>query len=130
MEHVVFHPGPDGAPAFHRFGSLDEAVRLVEHLRNVEGVEDVSVHLLTPVPLAFRAYYKVEMPSVDALVPEQPVAVEPAPVDLLPVDALPAEPMAAEPMPAEPMAAELVAAEPMPVEASANGKRSLGFFSH
>lgn len=85
MEHVVFFPAPDGSPAFRRVPSLDEAVRLVEHLRNVEGVASVSVHALTEVPLAFRAYYKVEVPAeaqapaqpfVSAAGIEEPVAVE------------------------------------------------------
>ena len=63
MEHVVFFPAADGAPAFRRVASLDEAVRLVEHLRNDQGVSSVSVHALSEVPLAFRAYYKVEVPE-------------------------------------------------------------------
>jgi hypothetical protein len=37
VEHVVFFPSPDGAPAFRRVPTFEEAVRLVEHLRNVEG---------------------------------------------------------------------------------------------
>lgn len=64
MEHVVFFPSSDGTAAFRRLPSLEEAVRLVEHLRNVEGVESVSLHALTEVPLAFRAYYRVEVPQV------------------------------------------------------------------
>ncbi len=78
MEHVVFFPAADGSPAFRRVPTLDEAVRLVEHLRNVEGLSTVSVHALTEVPLSFRAYYRVEVPT-DA-VPAQPLgepAVEP-----------------------------------------------------
>jgi hypothetical protein len=115
MEHAVFYPGPDGAPAFRRFSSLDEAVRFVEHMRNVEGVEDVSVEMLTPVALAFRAYYRVEMPVADAVVPEQAEATL---AELLPVEAVPVEPALAEvPEPAEP-------------DPAANGKRSLGFFAH
>jgi cell division septation protein DedD len=122
MDHVVFYAGPDAAPGYRLFSSLDEAVRFVEHMRNVEGVEDVSVNLLTPVPLAFRAYYKVEVPPVEtppaevAAVPEQPLAAEPVmpePVEAVPVDAVPVE----VPAPAEPASA-------------ANGKRSLGFFAH
>ena len=136
MEHAVFYPGPDGAPAFRRFASVDEAVRFVEHLRNVEGVEDVSVQMLTPVPLAFRAYYRVEMPVADApVVPEQAAAelamavdaAVPAPLEaelLEPVD-VGAAPVQALRMEAGPM--EPVAVEPDP---AANGKRSLGFFAH
>lgn len=84
MEHVVFFPAPDGTPAFRRVPTLDEAVRLVEHLRNIEGVASASVHALTEVPLAFRAYYKVEVPA-EASVPAQqvsePVALEPIAVE-------------------------------------------------
>src|SRR5438270_612252 len=124
MEHVVFHPGPDGSPAFRRFGSLEDAVRFVEHLRNAEGVSEVSVHALAPVPVAFRAYYKVEVPveQVDVPAPSEPV--------------FEAVPMAAEPVPEPVMAAEPVGAEPAMAEATAaaeqpsNGKRSLGFFAH
>lgn len=76
MEHVVFFPAADGSPAFRRVPTLDEAVRLVEHLRNVEGLSTVSVSSLTEVPLAFRAYYRVEVPT-DA-VPAQPLG-DPAP---------------------------------------------------
>ncbi|MDQ1699128.1 MAG: hypothetical protein QOG34_991 [Frankiaceae bacterium] len=131
MEHVVFYPALDGAPAFRRFASLDEAVRFVEHLRNAEGVSEVSVHTLAPVPLAFRAYYKVEVPQDDA--PAAPVA-EVAEVPVVPA---PSEPVYDVPAPAaevpavepEPVPA-LAAVEPEPVMVSPNGKKSLGFFAH
>jgi hypothetical protein len=128
VEHVVFFPAPDGAPAFRRVPSLDEAVRLVEHLRNVEGVSSVSVHALTEVPLAFRAYYKVEVPAEVAgpvQVPAQPAA-EVAPVEA--VEA-PAEPLVdVQDAPVEDAPA------PGPVLASSNGHgpagpASLGFFA-
>jgi hypothetical protein len=121
MEHAVFYPGPDGAPAFRRLASLDEAVRFVEHLRNVEGVEDVAVEMLTPVPLAFRPYYRVEVPAADVppaempTVPEQPVMAEPVVPDLVEAELM-------ESVPVQP-----VTTEP---EVAANGKRSLGFFAH
>ena len=126
MEHAVFYPGPDGAPAFRRLASLDEAVRFVEHLRNVEGVEDVSVEMLTPVPLAFRPYYRVEVPAVDVPaaemppVPEQPVLADPLVADHVEAELM--EPVLVEAGPVEP-----VGAEP---DVAANGKRSLGFFAH
>ena len=122
MEHVVFHPGPDGAPAFRRFPSLEDAVRYVEHLRNIEGVSEVSVHALSPVPLAFRAYYRVELPTDEAVVADMPVEV-PAPAE--PVLEAAVEPVAADAM-VEPVMAEAVAAAEQP----SNGKRSLGFFAH
>lgn len=142
MEHVVFYPAPDGSPAFRRVASLDEAVRLVEHLRNVEGVSEVSVHGLTSVPLSFRAYYRVEVPAEEAVVDEAPVVEAPAPVleavppleDDAPVaEAVEAvEPVAAEEPVEEPMVPEPVMAEAAltVAPASPNGKRSLGFFAH
>jgi hypothetical protein len=105
VEHVVFFPAPDGNPAFRRLPSLDDAVRFVEHLRNADGVTEVSVHALTAVPLAVRTVYRVEVVSGDAAetpapaasaapapeaaaIPEQPApAVEPvAPVEVAPVE--------------------------------------------
>ena len=139
MEHVVFHPGPDGSPAFRRFASLEEAVRYVEHLRNNEGMTEVSVHSLSPVPVAFRAYYKVEVPADGAVaeVPQQPMPVE-APAEPVAAEAVAVEPVAVEPVPApEPVAVEapqLVEAPMVEAVAAAeqpsNGKRSLGFFAH
>jgi hypothetical protein len=118
VEHVVFFPAHDGSPAFRRVANLEDAVRLVEHLRNVEGVNEVSCHSLTEVPLAFRAYYRVEVPA-DTVVPEQPGAVE--------VEA---------PMPADAVAAPQVEAQASgePAMASVNGRssdgaKSLGFFA-
>jgi hypothetical protein len=101
VEHVVFFPASDGTPAFRRVPSVDEAVRLVEHLRNIEGVFEVSVYALTAVPLSFRAYYRVEMPGVEVA-----HLVAPDPVE--PVE--PAEP--AEPAEPEPAAPEAVLLEP------------------
>lgn len=121
MEHVVFFPAPDGAPAFRRVPSLDEAVRLVEHLRNIEGVSSVSVHSLSEVPLAFRAYYKVEVPT-EAHVPSPPTAEAAPAVDVEPLHEVPALALV-EDAPADP-----------PVLVSSNGHApagptSLGFFA-
>ena len=125
MEHVVFFPAPDSSPAFRRVPSLEEAVRLVEHLRNVEGVASVSVHALTEVPLAFRAYYRVEVPA-DAAVPQQPAEPEPVPA-LEPV----AE-AAAAPEVAAPAVDEAPAEEPVLVASNGHSPAtpaSLGFFA-
>jgi hypothetical protein len=126
MEHVVFYPGPDAAPAFRRFSSLDESVRFVEHLRNIEGVSDVSVHMLTAVPVAFRAYYKVEVPAgdmADVMSPEVPEQASP-PAE--PVAEAMVEPMV-EPMVETPGLVDAVVGE---ADSSSNGKHSLGFFAH
>src|SRR3954471_16129326 len=129
MEHVVFHPGPDGAPAFRRFGSLEDAVRFVEHLRNAEGVSEVSVHALAPVPVAFRAYYKVEVPE-HAPALDVPAQSEPV-LEAVPAAAEPdrfrgppppgggrvrGEPVMAEPVMGEPVMGEPVMPEPVMAE--------------
>ena len=122
MEHVVFFPAHDGSPAFRRVSNLEDAVRLVEHLRHVEGVNEVSCHALTEVPLAFRAYYRVEVPAgAEAPVPAQPVAEEAPEVPVL-SDAV-AAPQAEAALPSD-----------EPVMAAANGRatdgaKSLGFFA-
>ena len=123
MEHVVFYPTHDGSPAFRRLPTLDEAVRVVEHLRNVEGVAEVSVHALTEVPLMFKAYYRVEVPgaAAPAVSAEQaPPALSPEPAELL-------EPTVA----AVPALEEVPALEPVPALAGVrapDAKTSLGFF--
>lgn len=104
-EYAVFFTGPDNGPAFRRVGSLEEAVQVVEHLRNELGVLDANVHSLTPVPLSFRTYYRVEVPGqADA-----PVA-EAADVEAVPHQAS-YEPVSYEPVsyePADPFAAQAV----------------------
>jgi len=129
MEHVVFHPGPDGAPAFRRFPSLEEAVRYVEHLRNVEGVSEVSVHELSPVPVSFRAYYRVEVPADEPMTAEVEVPMPTEPVmDTMPAAAA-VEPMVDPQFVPQMAEAQLVDAATV-AEQPSNGKRSLGFFSH
>jgi hypothetical protein len=101
-EYAVFFTGPDNGPAFRRVGSLEEAVQVVEHLRNELGVVDANVHSLSPVPLSFRTYYRVEVPGQA----EAPVAEV--------ADAVPAYQPSYEPSfeptyePADPFAAQAV----------------------
>lgn len=142
MEHVVFFPALDGTPAFRRLANLEEAVRLVEHLRNVEGVTSASVHALQEVPLSFRAYYRVETPAaldraaVDLPVVDAPVAPVAAPVAveaLAPFEVVPV----VVPVPALALVGEPLSQpepEPEPQLAMAAGSShatpaSLGFFA-
>jgi len=113
VEHVVFFPAPDGTAGFRRTSSLDDAVRLVEHLRNVEGLDEVSVHSLTPVPLSFRAYYRVEVPGGESRGESRDEAPRPVPSAPHVEPPLPVQP-SLEP---EPAAARLAppAAEPAPL---------------
>lgn len=137
MEHVVFFPAAEGT-AFRRLPSLEEAVRLVEHLRNVEGVGDVSLHALTEVPLSFRAYYRVEVPTsvVAPQPPSLPVQPVAAAAELAPPPRVaPPEP---ETVPAAALALvdadpePVVEPEPVPPSPAGRGKDSaagLGFFA-
>ena len=125
MEHVVFFPAQDGSAAFRRLSTLEEAVRLVEHLRNVEGVDHVSVHALTEVPLEFKAYYKVALPEPAA---DSEVAAPSAESHAAPAVAE-AQPNP-NPIPnPKPSPAPETAAPQVPEQQSAKRPASLGFFS-
>jgi len=86
VEHVVFFPAADDTPQFRRVPTLQDAVALVEQLRNVEGVQDVNVHALHEVPLSFKTYYRVEVPALlaESLAehsePQEAAALVPAPL--------------------------------------------------
>ena len=114
MEHVVFFPAHDGSPAFRRVGTLEDAVRFVEHLRNTEGVDQFSVHSLTEVPLAFKAYYRVEVPAETGVPTPAPVA--------------PASEQAAQHAEVEEPAAAVVPEQETPADAEPQPS-SLGFFA-
>ena len=140
MEHVVFFPAHDGSPAFRRVSNLEDAVRLVEHLRNVENVAELSVHALTEVPLAFKAFYRVEVPadgSADAvavptqeLPPPLPVVEDAVVVPMVVADPVPV----VEAAPPGEAPADEVDEAPVPALAGSNGHSedapsSLGFFA-
>jgi hypothetical protein len=135
VEHIVFFTGADGASQSRRTPSLEEAVRVVEHLRNVEGVEDSRVYAMTEVPLAFKTVYRVEIPGqpVDPAAPLPPLPPMPA-MPELDVPVAEAEPAPVpEPDPAPAMAAvpgEPYAPEtPQPVSNGKPAARGTGFFS-
>jgi hypothetical protein len=120
VEHVVFFSASDGSPAYRRTASLEDAVRVVEHMRNIEGVEDVHVYSLEPVTLSFRPYYRVEVNAGHQ--PQHSVPGEaPAPV-AQPVAAAPVAPPAPveQVVHMEPVAPAAPMAEPvfMPVAAA------------
>ena len=124
MEHVVFFPAQDGSPAFRRVGTLEDAVVLVEHLRNVEGVSEVSVHALAEVPMSFKAWYRVELPAA-AQVPAVPVpAVEAAVGPQVPAVADDAVDAPAQESPALPVPVLVVSGSH-----AAETPASLGFFA-
>jgi hypothetical protein len=124
VDHVVFFTGADGASQFRHLGSLDDAVRCVEHLRNVEGVEDPRVFSLTEVPLSFKTVYRVELAD-GSVPPLPPMPAMPPELEAV-AEAAPAEPVAEPVMAAGPSEPFAVVAEPAP----SNGKgRGSGFFA-
>jgi hypothetical protein len=133
VEHVVFFTGADGAAQYRRTPSLEEAVRFVEHLRNVEGVEDSRVFAMTEVPLAFKTVYRVEIPGQTDAMPTPLPPMPPMPDLAVPEAAAEEAPAEAADAPEPVMAA--VPGEPyavsVPEEPPSNGKaaRGMGFFS-
>ncbi len=91
MKHVVLSTGSSGQPQIDDAASLDEALQLVERLRNDDAVEDVRV--LREVPIEVKTYYKVvAVEGAD----EASTATAPAPaVEAAPSDDLSAEVAAA-----------------------------------
>jgi hypothetical protein len=114
MEHVVFYTGPDGSQAHRRLPSQEDAVRFVEHLRNEDGVADVSVFELTEVELSFRPYYRVEVGRT----PRRAAHRAPEVAEF----AVPAQPATDGEVPSGPPAE---AEQPV-----AGSRRGLGFFAH
>jgi len=98
---MVTFRAADGKETFHFEDDLESAVRLVEQLRNGGDIDDIHLWEVSEVPLEFRAYYRVELPSsgreqeshgpvVSHLEPEtQILPPESVPV----IDAIPAEPV-------------------------------------
>lgn len=97
MEHVIFFTAAGGSAGFARVGERDEAVAAVERLRNADGASDVELHVLTPVPLTFRPYYRVELAAAEQAAQaaaeqaaEIPRMAEPGATDVLPDSGRPA----------------------------------------
>ena len=66
MDHLVRFTTSEGRDAQHVAGSLDDALRFVERLRNTEEASVVKVFRLQEVPISFKTYYKVELrPEVE-----------------------------------------------------------------
>jgi hypothetical protein len=80
MRHLIVHHSTEGGALYHEADDLDGAVRLVEHLRNVDNVTDARIFSLHEVPIEYRAYYRVEVTAAPMVAPAWPqVALEPEP---------------------------------------------------
>ena len=96
MAHLVRHRTASGETVTSEVADLEEAVSLVERLRNDDRAEDVRV--FAEVPLRFETYVKVSVAAADGPVAEEPassapaVTAEPEPEDELPAAPVPPPP--------------------------------------
>ena len=101
MSHLVIYDS-DGTDRYERFIAIDEALALIERLRN-EGDESARLYRLEEVQLEVKAYYRVEIGTPASTA----VAVQHEPAHDARLDAS---------APAEPAVTDDI--EPMPVEAA------------
>lgn len=85
MEYLVRFTSAEGREGHHNAEDLDTALQFAERVRNTEEATEVQVYRLQPVPIRFKACYKIEVeqgeaeasaPADDApSLPEAPPAV-------------------------------------------------------
>ncbi|MDZ7679533.1 MAG: hypothetical protein U5K29_13410 [Acidimicrobiales bacterium] len=61
MSHMVIFRTPEGKPGYQPADTVEEAVAVVERLRNEDGVENVRIFRLEEVAFEYKPYYKVEL---------------------------------------------------------------------
>jgi len=61
MSHMVVYRSADGRTGYFQAEDLDRAVAYVEHLRNVEAVDDSRLFRMEEIPIEFKTYYRVEI---------------------------------------------------------------------
>lgn len=64
MSHMVIFRTPEGKPGYQPAETVQDAVAVVERLRNDEGVENVRIFRLEELTFEYRPYYKVEIAGV------------------------------------------------------------------
>ncbi|MGY6500411.1 MAG: hypothetical protein ACXIVQ_05880 [Acidimicrobiales bacterium] len=57
---VIFRT-PEGKPGYQQAETIEEAVEVVERLRNDDGVDNVRIFRLDEVSFEYKPYYKVEI---------------------------------------------------------------------
>lgn len=65
MEYLVRFTSAEGRDGHHSAEDLDSALQFAERVRNTEEASDVQVYRLQPVPIRFKACYKVEVEQGD-----------------------------------------------------------------
>lgn len=82
MAHLVRHRTPSGDMVTSEVADLEEAVALVERLRNDDKAEDVRVY--AEVPLRFETYVRVSIAADESTEPSADEEPVPAPADTAP----------------------------------------------
>lgn len=78
MSHMVIFRTPEGKPGYQQADAVEDAVSIVERLRNEDGVENVRIYRLEEIAFEYKPYYKVELASSPSDTPsDAPSAVEP-----------------------------------------------------
>ena len=70
MSHMVVYRSADGRTGYFQAEDLDRAVAYVEHLRNVEAVDDSRLFRMEEIPIEFKTYYRVEIGVFPTVVDE------------------------------------------------------------
>lgn len=65
MEYLVRFTSAEGRDGHHSAEDLDAALQFAERVRNTEEATEVQVYRLQPVPIRFKACYKVEVEQGD-----------------------------------------------------------------
>lgn len=61
MEYLIRFTSAEGRDGHHNAEDLDTALQFAERVRNTEEATEVQVYRLQPVPIRFKACYKVEV---------------------------------------------------------------------
>lgn len=78
VSHMVIFRTPEGKPGYQPAETVEDAVEVVERLRNDDGVENVRIFRLEELSFEYRPYYKVELAGAgqpgDAAAPSESFA--------------------------------------------------------
>jgi len=122
---MVIFQSPDGSPGYTQVESLDDAVAVVEELRNERGVTNARLFALEEIKFEMKPVFKVELQALTAgsgaaggaaevptapPAPPQPPRDQPTPAP--PADQPTPAPPADQPTPARPAAGQPTPAPP------------------
>jgi len=71
---MVVYRSADGRTGYFQAEDIDRAVAYVEHLRNVEAIDDSRLFRMEEIPIEFKTYYRVEIGAFPAEADEDDLA--------------------------------------------------------